>query len=122
MNNFNYNQTEDSYLQHNGYLNNMPSSMCQNMSIMSQCKFYHYTPDDDNFYYVTCKIILQDAVSDDRYYDYKYDHRFFYQHHSTGINYHVTCKVLPHFLILKLLNRIDFDINNLEHISLSLSQ
>src|ERR1700722_7853755 len=46
--------------------------------IISYLKFYYLSSNDNNFYYVTCKIILQeDSATFD---DHNYNHGFFFQH------------------------------------------
>ncbi|RIA81496.1 hypothetical protein C1645_864602 [Glomus cerebriforme] len=79
----------------------------QQHQILRYLKFYHFSPDDNNFYYVTCKIILKDADDHDHY-----NHGFFFQHpddHSTV--YYVTCKLLPYHLIENILNNgMGFDV------------
>ncbi|PKY46916.1 hypothetical protein RhiirA4_521113 [Rhizophagus irregularis] len=90
---------------------------------MNECKFFHYATNDDKFYHITCQIILQGSVSSD---DHNYDHGFFYNINSTT-NYYVTCKILPHSLIVNILNKkiygIDISMNNLgREESLSLNQ
>src|SRR5436190_21067386 len=94
-------------------------------SMTTECRFFHYTSVDYNFYHVTCKIILQGSVSLD---DYDYDHGFFYQClNNSAANYYVTCKLFSHPLIVNLLNRkiygMDIEINNFKQKeSLSLNQ
>src|SRR5437016_2925109 len=69
---------------------------------MSGCRFFHYTPDDGNFYHITCQIILRGSVFSD---DYDYDHGFFYQRsNDSATNYHVKCKLFSHPLIVNILN------------------
>ncbi|EXX77342.1 uncharacterized protein OCT59_010651 [Rhizophagus irregularis] len=90
---------------------------------MNECKFFHYAPNDDKFYHITSQIILQGSVSSD---DHNYDHGFFYNINPTT-NYYVSCKILPHSLIINILNKkiygIDIAMNNLEREeSLSLNQ
>src|SRR6266542_5104841 len=85
--------------------------------------FFYYTPTDDNFYFVTFKTILQDSVSILDNHDY--DHEFFYN--NSAADYHVTCKYIPHSLIISLLNnkeyRMDHDINILNRrVLLSMNQ
>ncbi|CAB5368915.1 unnamed protein product [Rhizophagus irregularis] len=86
----------------------------QSNTQMNECKFFHYAPNYDRFYHITCQTILQGFDSFD---NYNYDHGFFYNINPTA-NYYVTCKILPHSLITNLLNKkiygIDIDINNLE--------
>lgn len=72
--------------------------------------FFHYTSKYDNFYRVTCKVILHGSVMD----NHDYDHGFFYENSDVNyIMYYVACKYIPHSLIIRLLNkevcRIDFD-------------
>src|ERR1044072_8948863 len=64
---------------------------------MNEYKFFHHTTNDDNFYHVTCRIILNGTVPlDDCGYDY--DYGFFYQCLAT--NYYVMCKLFSHFSIV----------------------
>ncbi|CAB5368903.1 unnamed protein product [Rhizophagus irregularis] len=81
---------------------------------MNECKFFHYAPNYDKFYHITCQTILQGFDSFD---NYNYDHGFFYNINPTA-NYYVTCKILPHSLVANMLNKkiygIDIGINNLE--------
>ncbi|CAB4433654.1 unnamed protein product [Rhizophagus irregularis] len=46
------------------------------MNQMNEFKFFHYAPNDDRFYHITCQIILQGSVFLD---DRNYDHGFFYK-------------------------------------------
>ncbi|PKK61671.1 hypothetical protein RhiirC2_791464 [Rhizophagus irregularis] len=84
------------------------------MNQMNEFKFFHYAPNDDKFYHITCQIILQGSVFLD---DRNYDHGFFYNINPTG-NYYVTCKILPYSLIVNIMNKniygIDIGINDLE--------
>ncbi|PKC59863.1 hypothetical protein RhiirA1_445221 [Rhizophagus irregularis] len=77
-----------------------------------------YQPlDDNNIYHINCKMFLQPQnpeiifLSED-----DYDYEFFYQ--NSNANYHVTCKLLSHPLIINILNKeiygIDFDVNELK--------
>ncbi|RIA81498.1 hypothetical protein C1645_836893 [Glomus cerebriforme] len=72
--------------------------------------FYYLSPNDNNFYFITCKIILQDdpASFDDHN---CHNHVFFYQHPSIpSAEYYVTCKLLPYHLIENILNNtLDFN-------------
>ncbi|CAG8539047.1 uncharacterized protein OCT59_017034 [Rhizophagus irregularis] len=61
--------------------------------------FFHYTPEDDCFYLVTCKNILQEPFLD----NHVYDHGFFFS--NSVAKYYVTCKYIPHSLIISLLNK-----------------
>ncbi|CAG8538975.1 uncharacterized protein OCT59_017029 [Rhizophagus irregularis] len=91
----------------------MPSPMYQSMNdvpILSSCKFFHHTPDDDSFYHVNCEIISHDTSFDDHH---NYDHEFFY-YSDIRANYHVKCKLLSHTYVVKLLNGIDPDINDIK--------
>src|SRR5204863_477387 len=79
-------------------------------------EFFHYTPDDVNFYHVTCKIFLKGSFSLD---NNDYEHGFFYECPNNSVsNYYVTCKLLPHSLIVNILNRkvygMDLDIGDLK--------
>jgi hypothetical protein len=72
---------------------------------------------DDNFYHVTFKPILQLSENGilqlPENLENNYDYEFFYD-----ASYHVTCKLLPPSLIIGILNKeiygIDFDINDLK--------
>ncbi|PKY24267.1 hypothetical protein RhiirB3_387853 [Rhizophagus irregularis] len=99
------------------YKRNMMNNFTDNVPIsqaiqMNECKFFHYTPENNNFYHITCQIILRGSVLD----DHDYDHGFFY--HGSTINYYVKCKLFSHPLIIKILNKeiygIDIDMNNFE--------
>ena len=96
------------------------------MQIDQEFKLFHQTPNDDNLYHITCKMILHDksedlnSVSLD---DSNYDYDFFLQSsndssHSTP-RHHVTCKLLSSTLIVNILNKkvygMDFDANDLKH-------
>src|SRR5581483_5800093 len=62
----------------------------------------HYLPIDCNFYLVNCKIISQENSFDNHE---LYNHEFFYEHpNDPSTRYHVTCKLLSHFLIEHILN------------------
>src|SRR5688572_19114216 len=79
-------------------------------------RFFHYNPDDNKFYHITCKKILQGSVPLD---DHDYDHGFFYQYsNNSAVNYCVTCELFSHFLIVNILNRkiygVDLGINDLK--------
>ncbi|POG82752.1 hypothetical protein GLOIN_2v1810870 [Rhizophagus irregularis DAOM 181602=DAOM 197198] len=102
----------------NNFTDNVPISQAIQMN---ECKFFHYTPEDNNFYHITCQIILRGSVLD----DHDYDHGFCY--HGSTINYYVKCKLFSHPLIIKVLNKeiygMDIDMNNFERKkSLSLDQ
>ncbi|GBB85096.1 hypothetical protein RclHR1_11680001 [Rhizophagus clarus] len=90
---------------------------------MNECiRFFHYTPDDNNFYHITCHIISRDSAFSD---DHDDDHGFFYN--DSEINYYIKCKLFSRPLIITILNReiygIDNEVNNLEgKNSLSLNQ
>ncbi|GBC07468.1 hypothetical protein RclHR1_00750002 [Rhizophagus clarus] len=81
-------------------------------SQLNEFRLFYQPPNDDNFYHVTFKMILQLS---ENYYD-DYDYEFFYQ--GSDANYYVTCKLLPHPLIVNILNKeiygIDFDVNDLK--------
>jgi hypothetical protein len=89
-------------------------SITQSNIQINERKFFHYAPNDDKIYHITCQIIQQGSVSLD---DYNYDHGFFYNINPTA-NYYVTCKIFSHSLIVNILNKniygIDSGINNLE--------
>ncbi|POG61159.1 hypothetical protein GLOIN_2v1786931 [Rhizophagus irregularis DAOM 181602=DAOM 197198] len=82
---------------------------------MNERKFFHYAPNYDKFYLITCHLILQGSDSFD---DYNYDHGFFYNIINPTANYYVTCKIFSHSLIVNILNKkihgLDIDTNNAE--------
>src|SRR5438552_1436579 len=84
---------------------------------ITECRFFHYIPNDDNFFHVTCQIISQGSVPSD---DHNYDHGFFYNNDFTT-NYHVTCKLFSHSSIVNVLNGMEIDINNLKRNELLLT-
>ncbi|RIA96707.1 hypothetical protein C1645_802246 [Glomus cerebriforme] len=92
-------------------IQNCPSTQVLHLN---ELKLFYQAPNDNNFYHVTCKIILQDYQSENSvpWDDDNYDYEFFFQ------NYHVTCKLLTHSLVLNILNKEiygrDFDINDLK--------
>ncbi|UZO25404.1 uncharacterized protein OCT59_017670 [Rhizophagus irregularis] len=108
------------------YQRNMMNNFTDNVSISqaiqtNECKFFHYIPEDNNFYHITCQIILRGSVLD----DHDYDHGFCY--HGSTINYYVKCKLFSRPLIIKILNKkiygMDIGMNNFERKkSLSLDQ
>ena len=77
--------------------------------------FYHFTPNDNNFYYVICKVLSQEgSVSLDHH---DYNHGFFYQcPYDLNIKYYVTCKLLSYPSLEIILNReicgMNFDMND----------
>jgi hypothetical protein len=83
---------------------------------LNELRLFFQAPNDDNFYHVTCKMILQDSVS---WNDDNYDYEFFFQ------SYHVTCKLLSHSSILNILNKEiygrDFNLNDLKQKNLLLT-
>src|ERR1051325_1306872 len=56
--------------------NTIQSNVSTQTLKMNEYGFFHHTPNDDNFYHVTCRIILNGSVPSD---DYDYDYGFFYQ-------------------------------------------
>ncbi|RIA91552.1 hypothetical protein C1645_821865 [Glomus cerebriforme] len=93
----------------------------QILQVISYLKFYHLSPNDNNFYYVTCKIILQEDVGSFDDHDH-YNHGFFYQHpNDPSTVYFVTCKLIPYHLIENILNN-GMDFNNKCMVLLSLHQ
>ncbi|CAG8655353.1 11647_t:CDS:1 [Funneliformis mosseae] len=76
---------------------------------LDELRLFYKPQDDDNFYHVTCKLILQDFIS----LDDNYEHGFFYQ--CAEANYYVTCKLFSNSLIIDILNKeiygMDIDIN-----------
>ncbi|RIA96183.1 hypothetical protein C1645_755665 [Glomus cerebriforme] len=98
----------------------------QNRDVLNKLELIYQTPNDENFYNVTCKDYQESENSNS--YDDDYDYEFFFQcsNDSTTI-FHVACKFLPHFLIVSILNKeiygIDFDVNDLKRkYSLALHQ
>src|ERR1051325_703778 len=78
------------------------SNVSYQASQMDEYSLFHYTPSDDNFYHVTCKILHDVVHLDDHY----YDHGFFYQANDSAANsYYVTCKSLSRSSIVNILNR-----------------
>jgi hypothetical protein len=78
---------------------------------------FYQPPDDNNFYHINCKMFLQPQNSEIIFLsEDDYDYEFFYQ--NSNANYHVTCKLLSHPLIINILNKeiygIDFDVNELK--------
>ncbi|CAB4405471.1 unnamed protein product [Rhizophagus irregularis] len=87
------------------------------LSILSYLKFYHFSPNDNNFYLVTCTIIPQDSSFDDQG---RHNHEFFYQHPNDSsteyYEYYVTCNLLSHSLVENILNGfrgLEFDFESL---------
>ncbi|CAB4389654.1 unnamed protein product [Rhizophagus irregularis] len=80
---------------------------------LNEFRLFYQPPNDNNFYHVTFKMILQLSEN----YNDDYDYEFFYQ--SLDASYYVTCKLLPRPLILEILNKeiyaTDFDTNDLKH-------
>ena len=86
--------------------------------------FYH-AENDNNIYYVSCKMILQDyfqesenSVSSVSWNDYDYHYDFFFQRsHDSTTTFHVTCKLLSHLSIINMLNKkiygLDLGVNDL---------
>ncbi|RGB40795.1 hypothetical protein C1646_752897 [Rhizophagus diaphanus] len=97
------------------------------LSILSYLKFYHFSPNDNNFYLVTCTIIPQDSSFDDQS---RHNHEFFYQHSNDSsteyYEYYVTCNLLSHSLVENILNGfrgLEFDFESLSiHQKLNLEQ
>src|SRR5688572_14976745 len=77
----------------------------QTLQPLNELGLFYKAPNDDNFYHVTCKMILYDCpentVSLD---DDNYDYEFFFQSSNDAARYHVTCKFLSHLSILNILN------------------
>src|SRR4051794_24672912 len=93
------------------------------MTLPIEFKFFYRTPNDNNFYHVTCRMFLQDyletsdSVSWDD--DDNNDYEFFFQSlNDSGKIFHITCKLLSHSLILNILNKeiygMEFDVNDLK--------
>lgn len=83
----------------------------------SEFRFFYYAPNEDNFYHITCKNIQNSFPEHDS------DHTFFYQG-PTEV-YHVTCKLLPRSIILKILNEELYGISvggSSENLLISLDQ
>src|SRR4051794_1790748 len=90
----------------------------QALQPVNELGLFYQAPNDNNFYHVTCKMILYDypenpAPLDDDNYDYE----FFFQSSNDAATYHVTCKLLSHSSIVNILNKeiyrygIDFNVN-----------
>ncbi|CAB5128862.1 unnamed protein product [Rhizophagus irregularis] len=75
-------------------------------TISNDIKLFYQPPHDDNFYHVTCEMVLQ------RMYDEDYDYEFFYLDPNTG--YHVACKIMSHHLIVNLLNKKIYGVDFLD--------
>jgi hypothetical protein len=98
---------------------NVPSQVMQTNEI----KFYHYTPNDNNFYHVICQIV-RGSIPDDNDYDHGF---FYYGTFGSTINYFVKCQLFSHSLIINILNKeiygMNIEMNNFERKkSLSLDQ
>src|ERR1044072_858140 len=93
--------------------------------LQNEFKFFHYTPNDDNFFLVNCKMTFQEFAFLD---EHSYDHKFFFQcSNNPAANYYVMCKLFSHSLIVNVLNKqicgMDIDINiSKQNESLSLKQ
>ncbi|CAB4395087.1 unnamed protein product [Rhizophagus irregularis] len=85
----------------------------QNLQL-NEFRLFYQPPNDNNFYHVTFKITWQLSEN----YDDDYDYEFFHQQ-NLDTSYYVTCKLLPHSLIMDILNKeiygIDFDVNELKY-------
>jgi hypothetical protein len=90
----------------------MTSTAALNLD-QSSFKLFYQPPNDDNFYHVTFKPFNPISQPYENYED-DYDYDLFSQDDS----YHITCKLLPHTLIINILNKefygIDFDSNDLK--------
>ncbi|RIA96187.1 hypothetical protein C1645_815771 [Glomus cerebriforme] len=94
------------------------SNDMQNREILNELGLFYQTSNDENFYHVTCKMIAQDSESSNSC-DDNYDYEFFFQSsNDSAMIFHVACKLLPHSLIVSILNKeiygIDFDVNDLK--------
>ncbi|PKY48104.1 hypothetical protein RhiirA4_421919 [Rhizophagus irregularis] len=82
-------------------------------------QLFYQPPNDNNFYHITFKPILQISENGilqlSENLEDNYDYEFFYD----ANNYHVTCKLFPRSLIIDILNKeiygIDFNVNDLRH-------
>src|SRR5436305_15212172 len=94
-----------------------PTSTHNNVSITQNehYKFFHHTPNDDNFYHVTCRIILNGSVPSDDC-QYNYDYGFFYEYLAT--NYYIMCKFFPHSSIVNTLNREIYEIYGMDELDM----
>ncbi|RIA96709.1 hypothetical protein C1645_802248 [Glomus cerebriforme] len=68
---------------------------------------FYQPSNDDNFYHITCEIILKEfqlgnsnSLDDDNY-----DYEFFFNYH------HIKCKLIPHNLVVNILNKEIYDRN-----------
>jgi|SRR6266542_4663652 len=92
-----------------------PMQKCQPAQVLRLDEFnlFYQPPNDNNFYHVTFKMILQLSEN----WGNDYDFEFFHQSSDASL-YYVTCKLLSHPLIISILNKefyeIDFDVNDLK--------
>ncbi|CAB4475046.1 hypothetical protein RhiirA1_461620 [Rhizophagus irregularis] len=80
--------------------------------------FYQPQNDNSNIYHITCRKITQDHLQGTGNSDDNYDYEFFIESlDDFTTTFHVTCKLLPNFLILNILNKeiygFDFDVTEL---------
>jgi hypothetical protein len=69
---------------------------------MNEFGLFYQPPNDNNFYHIICKMFLQQNSDNTASLEDDYDYEFFYQ--TSNANYHVTCKLLSHSLIINILN------------------
>jgi hypothetical protein len=100
------------YQLENSTVTSTPPPAQENYQVL---RLFYQPLDDVNFYHVTCKMIGDMENPDDNNYDFE----FFYQ------SYHVTCKLLPHSLVLSILNKevygMDFNVEDLKRKDLLLT-
>ena len=84
--------------------------------LLTKGRFYHSTPNNNNYFLITFKIVQDNPnyYSNDNDPDdnLNYDHEFFYQYFT--VDYHIRCKFIPHLVVLDLLN-CEFDVNTLNN-------
>ncbi|GBC06059.1 hypothetical protein RclHR1_00660013 [Rhizophagus clarus] len=84
---------------------------------MDEFGLFYQPPNDNNFYHIICKTFILPQNSEDIVsLEDEHDYEFFYQ--DSNANYHVTCKLLSHTLIMDILNKeiygVDYDVNELK--------
>jgi hypothetical protein len=94
---------------------NMQSHLSTEILESNELRLFYRVPNEDNIYHVTCKMILQysdNLVSLEDDYDYEFISD------DSEMMFQVTCKLLPHSLIVKILNKefygINFDVTELK--------
>ncbi|RGB36330.1 hypothetical protein C1646_758231 [Rhizophagus diaphanus] len=81
---------------------------------MSECRLFYQLQYDNSIYHVICKIHLQGSENTILLDDDEYEFFFENLNDSVTTTFHVTCKLLSHSLIVKILNKkiygIDFNV------------